>query len=531
MEDKNDVKLYIYDLSQGMANLMSAALLGHHIEGIWHTAVVVFGKEYFYGATGIQFCEPGGTVLGQPLKIEKLGDTSVPYGIFKDYLRGLSDSTFKGSRYNLLQHNCNTFSEDLSQFLCGIGIPKYIIDLPQNILSTPIGQAFSPLLDSLYNNSEHFAFEPRVESGRDTSPDLEDLNNQIEEARLHSLALDEQRRKIQEKIAKKEKKEKKSKKQKNLSTPDDSNSNMSEQNNGSEIPRNGNNGNISDEILDNAARESFEEERKHREPPVVFKDIDPKVELDELVRLLDGKISKEEEGSVEELHQYLIEDEGSWTLSDNFLVFVKRVLEDPSLAQDSKVRLIRVLACAALKDDIVLLLHQDRRDHVLTNYSQDIDKHTLEEQQAWGLFICNLFENVSSSEWLLYISEWAYNNQQISNIRATTKVAVHCLLAADKTLQDIGSSIMHNLGIMEVKTVVFDDVAVELTMAILQFFNSKAEEEQIFRTLKALHRFVMTSPDVGQFVQMIGPHPVIFKGSSKRVDELVTEITKKVPVP
>lgn len=40
------------------------------------------------------------------------------------------------------------------------------------------------------------------------------------------------------------------------------------------------------------------------------------------MRLLDGKISKEDEVSIEELHQYLIEDDGSWALGDNFLVFV-----------------------------------------------------------------------------------------------------------------------------------------------------------------------------------------------------------------
>lgn len=37
----------------------------------------------------------GGTVLGQPLKIEKIGETFIPYQVFKDYIRGLSDSTFR----------------------------------------------------------------------------------------------------------------------------------------------------------------------------------------------------------------------------------------------------------------------------------------------------------------------------------------------------------------------------------------------------------------------------------------------------
>ena len=41
-----DVTLYVYDLSQGMAKQFSPALVGEVIEGIWHTAIVVYGTEY-----------------------------------------------------------------------------------------------------------------------------------------------------------------------------------------------------------------------------------------------------------------------------------------------------------------------------------------------------------------------------------------------------------------------------------------------------------------------------------------------------
>lgn len=39
-----------------------------------------------------------------------------------------------------------------------------------------------------------------------------------------------------------------------------------------------------------------------------------------------------------------------------------------------------------------------------------------------------MFEHLSPSEWLLYISEWQDGAQQTSNIRVTTKVAVNALL-------------------------------------------------------------------------------------------------------
>ncbi|EDW43234.1 GM26461 [Drosophila sechellia] len=252
---------------------------------------------------------------------------------------------------------------------------------------------------------------------------------------------------------------------------------------------------------------STEEKEVPREPALVLKDIDIKTELESLVKLLDGKIYKEEEVAMEELHQYLIEDDGSWALGDNFLIFVQRVLRDnQAFSPDTRIHLIRTLAYAALKDDVIIILHQDRRDHTLMNYAQDIDKQTPEEQQAWAMFMCNLFENLGPSEWLLYISEWEYNGQTISNIRVATKVAVHCILSN-----------------------VFDDIAVELAMAILQFFQSSPNEDQIFRTLKALVRFLEVSQDVPMIIQMIGPHPKQFAGKSERVDELIKIISRKVP--
>lgn len=119
-----------------------------------------------------------------------------------------------------------------------------------------------------------------------------------------------------------------------------------------------------------------------------------------------------------------------------------------------RVRTLNVLALAALKDDVILLLHQDRRDHILMNCAFDIDRHGFDEQVALATLVCNMFENLSSSEWLLYISEWQYNGQQTSNIRVTTKVAVHSLLADAPELQDRGAAIIHNLACKEVKTVV-----------------------------------------------------------------------------
>ena len=54
-----EVHLAIYDLSGGMARNLSAQFLGpnHAIDMIPHTALLVFGKEYFFGG-GIQAVDP-----------------------------------------------------------------------------------------------------------------------------------------------------------------------------------------------------------------------------------------------------------------------------------------------------------------------------------------------------------------------------------------------------------------------------------------------------------------------------------------
>ncbi|MED6268387.1 hypothetical protein CHARACLAT_021919 [Characodon lateralis] len=52
------VKLYIYDLSRGMARQLSPVMLGRQLDGIWHTGVVVHGKEFFFGGAGINHCPP-----------------------------------------------------------------------------------------------------------------------------------------------------------------------------------------------------------------------------------------------------------------------------------------------------------------------------------------------------------------------------------------------------------------------------------------------------------------------------------------
>ncbi|CAI8000467.1 Desumoylating isopeptidase 1 [Geodia barretti] len=95
---------------------------------------------------GIEFCNPGCTVIGSPTKVVDLGETHVPKDVFMDYLFELS-SEYLPEKYDLLEHNCNNFTNDVSQFLTGKPIPSYITGLPKEILDTPFGAQMRPLLD------------------------------------------------------------------------------------------------------------------------------------------------------------------------------------------------------------------------------------------------------------------------------------------------------------------------------------------------------------------------------------------------
>lgn len=54
----------MYDLSNGMAAQFSRQLIGKHIEGVWHTGIVVYGKEYYFGG-GISYDAPARTPFGR----------------------------------------------------------------------------------------------------------------------------------------------------------------------------------------------------------------------------------------------------------------------------------------------------------------------------------------------------------------------------------------------------------------------------------------------------------------------------------
>jgi desumoylating isopeptidase 1 len=145
------VTVLLYDLSQGMAKTMSLGLIGKQLDGIWHTSVVVYGKEYCFGQ-GIEEMIPGNAPYGHPVQRFDMGFTEIPKEVFLDYMNTLR-TVWTAEKYHLFDNNCNSFSNEVCNFLVGKDIPSFITGLPAEFLNTPMGQMLKPLLEGMYSRS------------------------------------------------------------------------------------------------------------------------------------------------------------------------------------------------------------------------------------------------------------------------------------------------------------------------------------------------------------------------------------------
>lgn len=143
---KMKVVLHIYDLSQGIAKTMSPMLMGQTIEAVYHTGVVVAEIEYYYGA-GILTEPAGQTHFGTPIQQIEMGETEKTKDEISAFLNSIQPR-YTESTYNLIEHNCNHFSNEFLQFLCGKKVPEHIINQGAAFLETPLGRMVAPMLQS-----------------------------------------------------------------------------------------------------------------------------------------------------------------------------------------------------------------------------------------------------------------------------------------------------------------------------------------------------------------------------------------------
>ncbi|CAN8062355.1 unnamed protein product [Agarophyton chilense] len=133
-----------------MARQLSPMIMGKQIDGIWHTGIEVYNREYYFGG-GICSDPPNQTPYGAPYSVEAMGTTSKSKGEFQAFLRSVSQR-FSFDNYHLLENNCNNFSDACTMFLLNKHIPQHVLDLPAEAMSSPLGPMIRPLIDQMQAN-------------------------------------------------------------------------------------------------------------------------------------------------------------------------------------------------------------------------------------------------------------------------------------------------------------------------------------------------------------------------------------------
>eukprot|EP00092_Neocalanus_flemingeri_P029488 GFUD01032018.1.p1 GENE.GFUD01032018.1~~GFUD01032018.1.p1 ORF type:complete len:595 (-),score=152.26 GFUD01032018.1:267-2051(-) len=323
---------------------------------------------------------------------------------------------------------------------------------------------------------------------------------------------------------------------------------------------------------------SFSRQISQGDQLITFKDtLNPKTDFDQLSRLLDGSLDEKEKQCLNDLKEYLVKKEDAWILDQKLLNFIGGLLEHRSLNSEIRVKLFRLMAAGALRDDFWSFLQMDRKERHLMKYPNDFEDLTVEEQKAVALFLCNNFSSSKGAEWLLYGSPWKLDEKlETSNVKITSKVAAYSLVSYTPSLQDYGSAMIYNIAMKEAKALavpvakyteeglptvqldygsvsdkdimsnstnglsetkfvtlkVYNDVAVELCMAMLKFIKKtkNPNEEILYRCVKSLLKFsLILKQDLLSCIAMVQTDlDEQVPGKSARIDTLWSQLRQQL---
>jgi len=161
---KAPVELLLYDISDGLSKRVSWALLGREFEAIYHSSVLVFGFEYWYGGRVFKTRPPCTRCFGNPLAESAaaplqqssympelmsvhLGYTLATADEFKNFLGKNLAKKYRRDNYDVLTHNCNGFSNEVVGYLTGSMIPEEVLNLPELVMATTTAKFLRPLLN------------------------------------------------------------------------------------------------------------------------------------------------------------------------------------------------------------------------------------------------------------------------------------------------------------------------------------------------------------------------------------------------
>ena len=164
MSKEEEVWLYQYDLTNGVGPKICKFMTGIEIEGVWHTSLVVYGREYFFGG-GVQCGYPECTPYGTPLKKSLFGKTTKTRKEFEDYLKTLDD-VYNADTYHIYKNNCNHFTNAIALYLCNKKLPEDIVDQYKTLEGTPFGKWVISRLDAINEQSKVKTIVPDIVEGK-----------------------------------------------------------------------------------------------------------------------------------------------------------------------------------------------------------------------------------------------------------------------------------------------------------------------------------------------------------------------------
>ena len=110
-------------------------------------------------------------------------------------------------------------------------------------------------------------------------------------------------------------------------------------------------------------------------------------DFEDLVRTIVTLCSGEEQERLREMEDWIVKAEGTWVLAEGFNTFLSNVFHRQDWPSEARVAMLRLLSYGAKEDDIVLILHMDRKDHSLMNYAQQFDRLPVKEQENLALLV------------------------------------------------------------------------------------------------------------------------------------------------
>eukprot|EP00928_Gymnodinium_smaydae_P042973 TRINITY_DN28896_c0_g1_i1.p1 TRINITY_DN28896_c0_g1~~TRINITY_DN28896_c0_g1_i1.p1 ORF type:complete len:561 (-),score=26.52 TRINITY_DN28896_c0_g1_i1:323-2005(-) len=144
---KHEVLLYLYDISSSA--IVNA--VGGELQQIWHTAVVVFGKEYYFGKDAM-FAQPGGTSFGKPTKAMRLGYTCLSDVDLCQHVEDILKPRFHRDTYDCVTNNCVHFADALSMYLVDQHLPNDVLMQSDLLLQSSVVRVARPMVNWLLLN-------------------------------------------------------------------------------------------------------------------------------------------------------------------------------------------------------------------------------------------------------------------------------------------------------------------------------------------------------------------------------------------